>query len=138
VKKKIIIALVFIALTLLVGLFGMNWVVQKYLLSRDERGQIENALKNNDHLSQKFGKEYSIKAVDAGSEVFFNPDGSKYGTYAFLIKSEHGVANIKVKWRRNVVSDGISIEVYETTNARSPDLLFSAVIGTEKNGKANK
>lgn len=131
-KRKIIIAAIFIALALLLGLFGMNWVVQKYLLSRDERGQIEAALKSNEHLSQKFGKKYSIKAVDAGSEAFFNPDGSKYGTYPFLIKGEHGIANLKVKWRRQDVSEGIAIEVYETTNGRSPDLLFSEVIGTVK------
>lgn len=131
-KKKVLTAAVFLALALLVGLIGINWVVQKYLLTRNERGLIETALRNNEYLSKKFGKDYVIEAIDAGSEAFFNFDGSKYGTYPFLITNEKGISNLKVKWRRQSVSDDVLIEVYETTKERSPDLIFSEVINIVK------
>lgn len=134
-KKNVIVAAVLLVLALLAGLFAMNWVVQKSLLSREERAWIENALSHNASLSQRFGTTYSLHAVDAGSEVFLNPDGSGHGTYPFLIKSEHGTSHLKVQWRRQPGSDELSIEVYETTSERSPELLFSEVIGAARQAR---
>lgn len=134
-KKNVIVAVVLLVLALLAGLLAMNRVVQKSLLSREERGWIGDALRHNASLSQRFGTTYSLHSVDAGSEVFLNPDGSRHGTYPFLIKSEHGTSHLKVQWRRQPGSDELSIEVYETTSERSPDLLFSEVIGAARQAR---
>lgn len=117
-------------LVFIVLLLAVDRVVEKLLLSRPERESIQKALEVDEVLTNRFGAHYIVRAIDAGSEVFINPDGSRYGSYPFVIKTEKGSSEIRVRWVSKANDQVIAIDIYDTTGGGVPVLLTSTVVSS--------
>jgi hypothetical protein len=96
-RKTLVLALVIISVWV-VALPIIHFVVQKTMVERPEMEMVENALRSNDRIVQRFGKINVLRFERKGSGVELMSDNVD-GNSRFYIEGSKSNGLLEVQWK---------------------------------------